>query len=95
VVTSYQKEQCLTFVQETFPKLSYAKACKLVSCSRTNKYYKKVMSEKDVVVKDAISSVIGTSRLGRRKVVLKVQKKYPDMGTAKIRRVYEKEGFSL
>jgi putative transposase len=94
VVTSYQKEQCLTFVQETFPKLSYAKACKLVSCSRTNKYYEKVMSEKDVVVKDAISSVIGTSRLGRRKVVVKVQKKYPDMGTAKIRRVYEKEGFS-
>ncbi len=53
------------------------------------------MPEKDVVVKDAISSVIGTSRLGRRKVIVKVQKKYPGIGAAKIRRVYEKEGFSL
>ena len=95
MVTSYQKEQCLTFIQEGFPKLSYAKACKLVSCSRTNRYYNKLMPEKDIAVKDAITSVVGTSRLGRRKVIVKVQKKYPGMGAAKIRRVYVKEGFSL
>lgn len=95
MVTPYQKEQCLTFVQEVFPKLNYAKTRKLVSCSRTNKYYKKVLPENFVVVKEAISSVIGTSRLGRRKVIAKVQKKYPGIGAAKIRRVYEKEGFSL
>lgn len=27
--------------------------------------------------------------------ILKVQKKHPHMGASKIRRVYEKEGFSL
>jgi putative transposase len=95
VVTSYQKEQCLTFAHELFPKLSHAKTCKLFNCSRTKKYYKKLMPDKDIVVKEAIESVIGTSRLGRRKVIKKVQKKYPHMGASKIRRVYEKEGFSL
>lgn len=53
------------------------------------------MPEKDIVVKEAIKGVIGTSRLGRKKVIVKVQKKYPQMGASKIRRVYEKEGFSL
>ena len=46
------------------------------------------MPGKDVVVKEAITSVIGTSRLGRRKVIVKVQKKHPGIGAAKIRRVY-------
>ncbi len=50
MVTSYQKEQCLTFVHEFFPKLSYAKACKLVSCSRTNKYYKKGKPQQNAIV---------------------------------------------
>jgi putative transposase len=95
VVTSYQKEQCLAFVQEVFPKLSYAKACKLFNCSRTKRYYKKRMPEKDTLLKEAINDVIGTSRLGRRKVIVKVQRKYPHIGSSKIRRVYEKEGFSL
>ena len=95
MVTSYQKEQCLTFVQEGFLQLSHAKTCKLVSCSRTSKYYKKLMPAKDIVVKEAIESVLGTTRLGRRKVIVKVQKKHPKMGASKIRRVYEKEGFSL
>lgn len=53
------------------------------------------MPEKDAVVKEAINDVIGTSRLGRRKVIVKVQKKNPNMGASKIRRVYEKEGYSL
>lgn len=53
------------------------------------------MPQKDAVVKAAIQEVIGTSRLGRKKVMVKVQKKYPHLGSSKIRRVYEKEGFSL
>lgn len=53
------------------------------------------MPQKDALVKEAIKSVIGTSRLGRKKVIVKVQKKYPQLGASKIRRVYEKEGFSL
>ena len=53
------------------------------------------MPQNDSVVKVAIESVIGTSRLGRKKIIVKVQKKHPHIGAAKIRRVYEKEGFSL
>lgn len=53
------------------------------------------MPQKDAAVKEAINEVIGTSRLGRKKIIVKVQKKYPHMGASKIRRVYEKEGFSL
>jgi putative transposase len=53
------------------------------------------MPQQDSVVKVAIESVIGTSRLGRKKIIVKVQKKHPHIGAAKIRRVYEKEVFSL
>lgn len=53
------------------------------------------MPQKDAVVKAAIEEVLGTSRLGRKKVIVKVQKKHPDLGASKIRRVYENEGFSL
>jgi hypothetical protein len=34
-------------------------------------------------------------KLGRKKIIVKVQKKHPHMGASKIRRVYEKEGISL
>jgi putative transposase len=53
------------------------------------------MPWKNAVVKEAIQDVIGTSQLGRKKIIVKVQKKHPYMGASKIRRVYEKEGFSL
>jgi putative transposase len=82
-------------VKELFAELSYAKACKLLNCSRTKKYYIKLMPQKDLIVKEAIEQVVGTSRLGRRKIIVKVQKKHPHLGASKIRRVYEKEGFSL
>ncbi len=94
-MTPYQKEQCLILIQEKFPELSYAKACKLFNCSRTKKYYQKRMPQKDAEVKSAIESVVGTTRLGRRKVIVKVRKKHPKLGSSKIRRVYENEGFSL
>lgn len=53
------------------------------------------MPQKDAVVKEAITNVMGTSRIGRKKIIVKVQKKHPHIGASKIRRVYAKEGFSL
>ncbi|HMR56484.1 MAG TPA: DDE-type integrase/transposase/recombinase, partial [Cyclobacteriaceae bacterium] len=53
------------------------------------------MPTKDAVVKEVIEKVIGNSRKGRMKVIKLVQKKYPELGSSKIRRVYENEGFSL
>ena len=90
-----QKEQCLEMVKELRPELSHAKACKLLNCSRTKKYYQKRMPEKDLIIKQAILKVIGVTRIGRRKVIVKVQTKHPEMGSSKIRRVYERYGFSL
>ena len=69
-------------------QMSHAQACKLVGCSRTKKYYQKRMPAKDAVVKKAIEEVIGSSRKGRMKVIKLVQKKHPEMGDSKIRRVY-------
>lgn len=53
------------------------------------------MPEKDEKLKGAIVSILGTSRLGRKKVIVKVRKKYPAYGVSQIRRVYQKYGFSL
>ncbi|MFM6282091.1 MAG: hypothetical protein ACKPE2_28220 [Dolichospermum sp.] len=72
-------------------QMSHAQACKLVGTSRTRKYYHKRMPAKDAVVKKAIEEVIGCSRKGRTKVIKLVQKKHPELGDSKIRRVYEKE----
>ena len=53
------------------------------------------MPEKDEKIKEAITSVLGTSRLGRKKVIVKVRKKHPEFGASQIRRVYHRYGFSL
>lgn len=53
------------------------------------------MPAKDIVVKEAIQSVMGSTRKGRNKIIRLVQKLYPLLGSSKIRRVYVKEGFSL
>jgi hypothetical protein len=53
------------------------------------------MPQKDDVVKEAIQEVISTSRLGRKKIIVMVQKKHPHLGASIIRRVYQREGFSL
>ena len=84
----------MEYLAEHF-QMSHAQACKLVGCSRTKKYYRKRMPAKDAVVKKAIEEVIGSSRKGRMKVIKLVQKKHPELGDGKIRRVYENEGFSL
>lgn len=95
MVTSYQKEQCLHFVKERFPNVSHAKACRILNCSPKKKYYRKIMPEKDKVIEAAIKKVVGVSRLGRRKVIVKVKRNHPDLGAFRIRRVYENKGFSL
>ena len=53
------------------------------------------MPLKDLPVKDAIQEVIGSTRKGRKKVIRLVQRKHPQIGASKIRRVYEQNGFSL
>jgi len=53
------------------------------------------MKAKDQPVKAAIRSVIKGRRIGRKKVIAKVQRKYPQYSSCRIRRVYEQNGFSL
>lgn len=53
------------------------------------------MPQKDKIVREAIMEVMGTSRIGRRKVIVKVKRKKPELSSSRIRRVYEKSGFSL
>jgi len=95
VVTSEQKEQCLTYIKENYPKVKHARACNLMNCSRKKKYYKKLMPLKDAPVKSTIEQVINGSSKGRKKVIRLVQSKHPEMGASTIRRVYKNEGFAL
>jgi len=53
------------------------------------------MPAKDIYIKEIIKDVIGTSRKGREKVIRLVQKKHPEIGSYRIRRVYERYGFAL
>ena len=53
------------------------------------------MPLKDKQIKLAIDQVIGTSRKGRIKVIKLVQKIHPEVGSSRIRRVYERSGLSL
>jgi putative transposase len=53
------------------------------------------MPLKDKEILDAIESTLGSSRKGRRKVMVLVKKKFPHLTGSKIRRVYEQYGFAL
>ena len=53
------------------------------------------MPQKDAVIKEAIEESLTSTRSGRQKVIVKVQRKHPELGAYRIRRVYENEGFSL
>lgn len=53
------------------------------------------MPKRDKKIKKMIEEVIGDSRKGRMKVIALVQKKHPKIGSSRIRRVYEQEGFAL
>lgn len=95
MVTSAQREQWVSFVLTHFKEVPHARACRLTGCSRKNKYYKRIMPLKDEPIKQAIEKVIGGSRKGRNKVIKMVQKQHPGIGSSRIRRVYEREGFAL
>lgn len=76
-------------------QLSRMQACKILKCSRNSKYYHKLMPEKDNQIKQAIEKTIGYSRKGRMKVIRLIQKEHPQIGSSRIRRVYERYGFAL
>ena len=50
---------------------------------------------KDKPIKEAIEKVMGSSRKGRKKIITLVQKELPEVGSSKIRRIYERNGFAL
>jgi putative transposase len=94
VVTSEHREQCALYSKEKY-SIAHARACKLFNCSRAKKYYQKKMPLKDQPIKAAIEQVIGSSKKGRKKVIKLIQRKNPQFGASKIRRVYEQNGFAL
>ncbi len=53
------------------------------------------MPLKDKPIENAIRTVIGNSRKGRKKVIVLIRKKSPEIGSSKIRRVYQLKGFAL
>lgn len=67
----------------------------MINCTRTKAYYQKKMPLKDIQIKQAIDQVLGNSRKGRTKVIKLVQKRYPQIGSSRIRRVYERSGLAL
>ena len=89
-----QRQESVEYMKQE-KGVSHARACRLVSLARTQKYYEKKMPSRDRELSEVIRGVIGSSRQGREKVIRKVQRKYPHLGASKIRRVYEREGFSL
>jgi len=76
-------------------KISHSQACRIINCTRSKTYYEKKMPTKDAIIKQAIDQVIGTSRKGRIKVIKLVQKQHPEIGSSRIRRVYENSGLAL
>ena len=53
------------------------------------------MPNKDKTIKEAIQQVMGKSRKGRVKIIRMVQKNHPELGSSRIRRVYQQEGLAL
>lgn len=53
------------------------------------------MPQKDALLSEIIKKTVGTQRIGREKVIRKVQKAHPALSGSMIRRVYQKGGFSL
>ena len=94
MVTPEQREQCVSYSSENF-SISHARACNLFDCSRQNKYYLMKMPLKDQPIEDAIRAVIGNTRKGRKKVIALIKRKSPEIGSSKIRRIYQAKGFAL
>jgi hypothetical protein len=83
MVTSEQREQCVTYVNEKFPNVAHARACRLFKCSRGNKYYQKIIPMKDKPLEEVIRKVIGTSRKGRKKIIPLIQRIHPEYRSRK------------
>src|SRR5947208_8316999 len=94
MVRPADKEQCVMYVVSQY-SISHSRACNLFGCSRTKKYYKKIMPQKDEPVSIAIKKVIGSRRHGRKKVIAIVQRTHSCYSSSRIRRVYEQQGFAL
>jgi hypothetical protein len=63
-------------IKEFRPDLSHVKACRLLNCSRTSKYYEKRMPMKYLLFEQHIIGAVGVTQIGCQKVI-KVQKKAP------------------
>lgn len=85
----------MAYLREHHQKISHSRACKLLSISRTHKYYEKKMPEKDQQVLLLILSVLKASRKGRNKIIRMVKRLNPEISASRIRRVYENSGLSL
>ena len=88
------REECVAYIKET-KEVSHARACRLIGHTRTQQYYERKMPAKDACLSDIIKKTVGTKRIGREKVIHLVQKAHPALSACKIRRVYQKGGFSL
>lgn len=89
-----EKEQCVIYVVKQYA-VSHSRACRLLSCSRSTKYYERKMPQKDEPVSTAIKNAIGTKRRGRKKVIAMLQRTHPYYSSSRIRRVYEQKGYAL
>lgn len=76
-------------------KINNSQASRILTTSRSSKYYKKKMPFKDAPVCDAINEATKDNRRGRVKVIKMVQRKHPQYSSSRIRRVYEQGGFVL
>lgn len=93
-MTSAHKQTCVTYIKET-NLVSHARACRLIGQTRTRQYYEKKLPKRDASLSDIIKETVGTKRIGRNKVIYLIRKKHPTLSASKIRRVYQKGGFSL
>lgn len=76
-------------------KISVARASKLFCYSRSNRYHKSKLAERDEKIRKAIVQCIGSKTIGRKKVIVLMKKKKSIYTPFQIRRVYQKSGFSL
>ncbi len=95
MVTVYLKVQCLCLVRVNSISISHAKFYNLLNCSITNKYYTKIIPEKDRLVKDTIKESLGLSKIGSLKVLAEVQLRYPAIVQLRIHRAYQNVRYSF
>lgn len=93
VVGLEHKRACVEYAIKTY-KIRSARACKLMSYSRTTLYYKKKMPAKDQAIKELIDKHLRYNS-GRTIVTAQIQHHHQGISASKIRRVYTQQGYSL